>query len=183
MTRRFRLVLLLGLLTFGLYAPSVYADSVILTSGTVTTGSNVGTVNVAGPSFSLNYAGDIPGSSTSFGINSVSLSLGSPFVIFNGLSSTFFGGSVSFDNSSITGSVTAFSSMDDLFFHTNPLFSVTFTGTGLMTINNFGGINQTQFAVTTPASVPEPATLLQLFAGLSGGGALLFRRYAKTRPS
>jgi hypothetical protein len=175
--------MLAGLIFLGLYAPSVYADNVVLTDGSVTTVSNVATVSLTGTNFSLSYIGDIPGGASSFGINSVSLSLGNPSVTFNGVTSSFFGGSLSFTNSSITGTVTAYNSMDDLFFHTNPLFSVTFSGNGLVTITNFGGASQTQFSVTA-ASVPEPATLLQLFAGLSSGGAILFRRrYSKTPPS
>src|SRR6187397_1659967 len=101
MTRRIRLVLLAGLLAFGLYTPSVYADSVTLTSGTVSVLANVGTINLAGPNFSLNYTGDVPGGS-SMGINSVSLSLGSPSVTFNGVTSNFFNGSLGFTSSSIT---------------------------------------------------------------------------------
>lgn len=182
MKKRTRLVLLLGLMAFGLYAPSVYADNVVLTSGSVSTLANVGTVNLIGPNFSLSYSGDIPGGSSFFGLNSVSLSLGSPSVTFNGVSSTFFTGSVSFTNASIVGSVTAFGSMQDLFFNTNPLFSVTFSGTGFVSVTNVGGLTQTVFTVT-PTSVPEPATLLQLFAGLASSGALLFRRYRKAPPS
>ena len=181
MTRRIRLVLLVGLLAFGLYTPSVYADSVTLTSGTVSVLSNVATINLAGPNFSLNYTGDVPGGST-MGINSVSLSLGSPILIFNGSSASMFGGSLSFTNSSISGTVTAYGSLDDLFFHTNPLFSVTFSGSGVGTISGVGGATQTQFTVT-PTSVPEPATLLQLFAGLTSSGVLFFRRSAKSPPS
>lgn len=181
MTRRIRLVVLLGLLAFGLYAPSVYADSVTLTSGTVSVVSNVGTINLAGPNFSLNYVGDVPGGA-SMGINSVSLSLGSPILIYNGTSPSFFGGSLSFTNTSISGIVTAYGSMDDLFFHTNPLFSVTFTGSGIGTISGVGGATLTQFTVT-PTSVPEPTTLLQLFAGLTSSVVLFFRRSAKSPPS
>lgn len=180
MTRRIRLVLLVGLLAFGLYAPSVYADNVTLTSGSVTILSNVATINLAGPNFSLNYTGDFGGGSL-VGINSVSLSLGSPSVTFNGVTSSFFGGSLSFTNSTITGTITAYGSMDDLFFHTNPLFSVTFSGNGFVTITNLGGPTQTQFTVT-PTSVPEPATLLQLFAGLGSSGLIFFRRLAKSPP-
>jgi hypothetical protein len=174
-------VLLVGLLAFGLYTPSVYADSVTLTSGTVSVLANVGTINLAGPNFSLNYTGDVPGGS-SMGINSVSLSLGSPSVTFNGVTSNFFNGSLGFTSSSITGTVTAFGSMNDLFFNTNPLFSVTFTGNGFVTITSVGGATQTQFTVT-PTSVPEPATLLQLFAGLASSGFIFFRRSAKSPPS
>jgi len=181
MTRRIRLLLLVGLLAFGLYAPSVYADSVTLTSGTVSVTGNIGTINIAGPNFSLHYIGDVPGG-TSMGINSVSLSLVTPILIYNGSSPSFFGGSLSFTNSAISGIVTAYGSMDDLFFHTNPLFSVTFTGSGVGTISGVGGATQTQFTVT-PTSVPEPATLLQLFAGLTSSGVLLFRRSAKSPPS
>jgi hypothetical protein len=174
--------MLVGLMFLGLYAPSVYADNVVLTGGSITTVANVGTVNLTGPNFSLNYAGDIPGGSSSFGINSVTLSLGNPSVTFNGVTSSLFKGSLSFNGSSVSGTITAFNSMDDLFFNTNPVFSVTFSGNGFITITNLGGASQTQFSVTA-ASVPEPAALLQLFAGLSSGGALLFRRHAKAPPT
>ena len=167
--------MLVGLMILGLYAPSVYADNVTLTGGSITTVANVGTVSLTGPNFSLSYLGDIPGGSSSFGINSVSLSLGNPSVTFNGVTSSFFGGSLTFTNSSVTGTVTAYNSMDDLFFHTNPIFSVTFSGNGFITITNLGGANQTQFSVTA-TSVPEPAAMLQLFAGLSSGGAILLKR-------
>jgi hypothetical protein len=100
----------------------------------------------------------------------------------NGIYTDFFGGSLSFTDSSISGIVTAYGSMDDLFFHTNPLFSVTFTVAELELFSGVGGATQTQFTVT-PTSVPEPATLLQLFAGLTSSGVLFFRRSAKSPPS
>lgn len=170
-----RLIMLVGLIFLGLYAPSVYADNVVLTGGSITTVSNVATVSLTGPNFSLNYTGDIPGGSSSFGMNSVSLSLGNPSVTFNGVTSSIFGGSLAFTSSSVSGTVTAYNSMDDLFFHTNPIFSVTFTGNGFITITNLGAATQTAFSVIA-TSVPEPTTLLQLFAGLTSGGAILFRR-------
>ena len=179
MTKRFKLSLLLGCVVLCLSARSAYADNVVLTGGSVSTVGNVATINLVGDNFSLNYSGDIPGGSTSFGINSVTLSLGLPNTTFNGTVSNFFAGSLSFTNTSLTGSVTAYASMQDLFFHTNPLFSVTFSGTGVINVTNFGGFSQTQFTVT-PTSVPEPAALLQLFAGLTSGGVLVLRRYGKT---
>lgn len=178
MTKRFRFALLLGFIVLCFSAPSVYADNVVLTGGSVSTLGNVATVNLVGDNFSLNYSGDIPGSSTSFGINSVTLSLGLPNTTFNGTLSNFFAGSLSFTNSTISGSVTAYASMQDLFFQTNPLFSVTFTGAGVINVTNFGGVNQTQFTVS-PTSVPEPAAVLQLFAGLTSGGIVVLRRYRK----
>ena len=178
---RTRLVMLVGLMFLGLYAPSVYADPVTLTSGSLTTLANVGTVNLTGPDFSLNYTGDIPGGS-SFGINSVLLSLGNPSVTFNGVTSALFKGFLSFTNSSVSGTITAFNSMDDLFFNTNPIFSVTFSGNGFVTITNLGGATQTQFTVT-PTSVPEPATLMQLFVGVTSGGAILLRRRQPKAPT
>lgn len=180
MTIRTKLVMLVCLMFLGLYAPSAYADSVILTGGSVTTLSNVATVNLTGPNFSLNYTGDISGGSSTFGINSVTLSIGSTSVTFNGVTSTFFAGSLSFTNSSISGTVTAYNSMDDQFFHINPIFTVIFSGSGFITITSPGGLTQTQFTVTA-ASVPEPTTLLQLFAGLTSGGAILLRRYRPKR--
>ena len=180
MTIRTKLVMLVCFMFLGLYAPSAYADSVILTGGSVTTLSTGTTVNLTGPDFSLHYAGEIPAGSTSFGINSVTLGIGTPNVTFNGVFATFFGGSLSFTNSSLTGTVTAYNSMDDLFFHTNPIFSVTFSGSGFLTITSPGGITQREFTVD-PTSVPEPTTLLQLFAGLISGGAILLRRYRPKR--
>jgi len=180
MTIRNRLVILVCLMFLGLYAPSAYADNVILTSGSVTTFSGVATVNLTGPDFSLKYFGEVvPGSPSTFGMNSVTNSLGLAIVTFNGVTSGFFTGGISFTDSSITGSVTAYNSMDDQFFHINPIFSVTFSGTGFLTITTPGGFTQRQFTVT--ANVPEPTTLLQLFAGLTSGGAIVFRRYRPKR--
>ena len=157
-----------------LKAPAVHATPVTLTGGTVSVVANVGTISVTGNNFTLSYLGDTQGSSNSFFINTVTLSLGSPNVMFQGVSSAIFRGSISFNNSNVTGSIVAFSTMQDLFFNQNPLFSVEFTGAGSMVITNLGGPTQTQFNVT---SVPEPATIVPLFVGLLSSGGLLARRY------
>jgi len=168
--------LTIGLIFLCGKAPAVQATPVTLTGGTVTVGSNVGTISVTGNDFTLSYAGDTQGSSNSFAINTVTLSLGSPFVTYQGVSSTFFRGSISFTNSSVTGSIVAFGSMQDLFLNQNPVFSVEFNGAGSMVITNPGGLTQSQFTVT---SVPETTALLQLFVGLVSSGGLLVRRRIK----
>lgn len=65
--------------------------------------------------------------------------------------------------------------MQDLFFNTNPLFVVDFSGTGFVTISDVGGLTQTRFTVS-PTAVPEPATLVHLLLGLFSCGGLVARR-------
>ncbi len=163
----------LALFALCLLAHDARADTVVLTGGSVTTLSGVATVNLSAPNFALNYTGDIPpGSPSAFTLNSVTQSIGFPFVTYNGTTSSFFSGSLSFNDTLLTGGVTAYATMDDMFFNTNPLFTVNFSGPGFMTVSNVGGLTQRQFTVATP----EPVTLLLFGTGLAGAAATRLRR-------
>lgn len=176
---RHSLLLAVAILLMGLSSAVVRADSVTLTGGSVSTFSGFGTVNLLANNFSLTYTGEIPpGATTAFTINSVSLAIGLPNVSYNGLESRYFNGAVSFNNSFLMGSVTAYASMEDLFFSRSPLFTVTFSGSGYITITQLpGGPTDTRFTVATP----EPTTLILLGSGLLGG--LGFRRRRIKRES
>jgi hypothetical protein len=91
------------------------------------------------------------------------------------VTSSFFSGSLSFNDTQLSGIVTAYASMDDLFFQINPLFTVNFSGLGFLTMNDVNGLTQRQFTVA-PVATPEPATLLLLGSGLAGAAALRQRR-------
>ena len=179
MIKHLILALVLGVAAVCCSAPSVYADSVTLTGGTVSTFGGSSSVSLTGQNFSMTYSGDIPQGVTSFGINTSTLGFGSPLVIFNGVSSTFFKGSLSFDNSTVSGSVFAYGSLQDLFLNQNPLFNVTFSGTGYLTLSDVSGIPQTQFLVGTPSAVPEPSTLVLLLTGGLGLVPLKYRRRSR----
>jgi hypothetical protein len=174
MIKHITLALVLGFATFCFSSSSVYANNVTLTGGTISTSGGVGNVSLNGLGFTVNYLGDIPqGVVTTFGFNSALLGFGSPLVISNGTSSTFFKGSLSFNNSSVSGSLIAYGSLADLFQNQNSLFDVTFTGSGYMTTSQVDGLTQTQFAVTPTSAVPEPSTLVLLLTG--GLGLLPFK--------
>ena len=171
---RHSLLLAIAILVMGLSSVVVRADNVALTGGSVSTLSGFGTVNLVANNFSLTYTGEIPpGATTAFTINSVTLAIGLPNVSYNGLDSRYFNGSLSFNNSLLTGNVTAYASMEDLFFSRSPLFTVTFSGSGFITITQIpGGGTDTRFTVATP----EPTALIMLGSGLLGGLAFKRRR-------
>ena len=180
MMKSISLSFLFVLICLCVQASAVQATPVTLTGGNVTLLANVATINLTGDNFNLSYLGDAQGSSNPLFINTATLSLGSPNMTFQGISSSFFRGSLSFNNSSLTGSIVAFGSMQDLFLNQNPVFSVEFNGQGFVTTSNLGGSTQTQFSVT---AVPEPATILQLFVGLlSSGGLIARRRVSHAKP-
>jgi len=182
MIKHLILALVLGAAAVCCSASSVYADSVTLTGGTVSTLGGVSSVSLTGQNFSITYSGEIPqGMVTSFGFNTSTSSFGSPLVISNGVSSTFFKGSLSFDNSTVSGSLLAYGSLQDLFLNQNPLFNVTFSGTGYMTLSDVSGITQTQFSVGSPSAVPEPSTLVLLLTGGLGLVPLKYRRRFRNR--
>jgi hypothetical protein len=172
--KRHVLLPLLAFIVLAFAASTASADPITLTSGTASTASGFGTVNLTGDNFSLNYFGEIPpGATTTILMNTVTA--GSGMVTLNGTTLTIFTGTLSFNNSLLTGHVSAYSTMDDLFFGNPPVFTVDFTGGGFMSITPLlGGASQTQFTV----AVPEPVTLLLFMTGLGGIAAFGRRRSA-----
>jgi hypothetical protein len=140
---------------------------VTLTGGTASTLTGIGTVNLLGSNFALSYRGEIPpGVTTAIGINSVTQGLGQPILSFNGAMPSIFTGSLAFNQSTLTGSITAYATMDDLFFNRSPLFTVNFSGNGFLTTTNIVGVGtENRFTIT---STPEPATMVLLSTGLAG---------------
>jgi len=176
---RHRLLPALAICILFICVPSIYADNVSLTSGMASTHLGIGTVLVVGNNFTLNYRGEIPpGAMTAFSFNSVTFATGVPSVSFNSISSVFFNGSLNFNNSLLSGSVTSYASMEDMFFARNPLFSVNFTGPGFMTIITHPGGVETRFTIATP----EPTSLLLFTTALLSAGAFTRRRRRRMPP-
>ena len=168
--RQLTLLPTLALIVLCFSAGAAKADTVLLTSGSASTASGFGTVNLAGTNFSLGYFGEIPpGATTTIVMNTVTAGSGS--VTFGSTTSSIFTGSLSFTNSLLTGHVSAYATMDDLFFGNTPVFTVDFTGGGIMTITPLQVGSRTQFTVV---NVPEPITLLMFVSGL--GGMAIFKR-------
>jgi hypothetical protein len=147
------------------------ADPVVLTNGFASTESGQGQVNLQGSNFSLIYLGEIPfAASRNISMNSVTQGFGT--VSFNGITTNLFRGSLSFNDTLLTGQVSGYATLNDLLSGINPLFTTDFVGTGAVTITG----PRTQFDVS---SVPEPGTMLMLVTGV--GAFAAFRRKRSVR--
>ena len=136
------------------------ADSISLTTGTVAIQVPPGQTSISisnQGTFSLNYFNSeyFGPLVTSFSFQSITQGFGT--VSFQGLTTQFFNGSLSLNDSLMTGQVTAFQTLDDAF-NNNALFTVTFNGAGFLVSSS----TSHTFTVATP----EPMTLLLLGSGL-----------------
>ena len=157
------------------------ADSVILNTGSVSVQVPPGQTSLSignSGTFSLNYFNSeyFGPLVTTFNFQSITQGFGN--VTFQGQSVQFFTGSVSLDNSVLTGQVTGFQTLLDAI-NNNPLFTVTFTGNGVLESTS----TSRTFTVTGPvaAPTPEPTTLLLLGAGMIAVGARASRNQASRR--
>jgi len=168
---RLKPMLLLGLLTIFLSLPdTVQADAVVLTGGAVSIQVPPGqtSISIIRPGvFSLSYVNSehIGPLATIFSFQSITQGFGSASL--NGMTAQFFTGLVTFNNSSLTGNLTAFATLDDAFAN-NPLFTVNFSGEGFLI--------STASSHTFNVVVPEPVTVLLFGSGLAGLVAVVKRR-------
>ncbi len=147
------------------------ADNVILTTGTVSVQVPPGqtSISFSGPQgFNLNYfnseySGPL---STSFGFQNITQGFGG--ISLNGLSASFFTGSLSFTNLTVSGTVTGYATLNDVG-NNNPLFTVTFSGSGVL-------VSTSTVRSFTVTSIPEPASLLLLMSSFGAGIAFWKRR-------
>jgi len=149
----------------------VKADSVILTAGTVSVQVPPGqtSISIAGPQgFSLNYFNSefFGPLGTSFGFQNITQGFGG--LSLNGVSASFFTGSLSFTNSILTGSAVGYASLNDVA-NNNPLFSVNFSGSGVL-------LSSSTVRSFTVSSVPEPTSLFLLMSSFGAGIAFWKRR-------
>ena len=167
--------LLLGLFAIFLALPAtVRADDVVVTGGTVSIQVPPGqtSVSVLHPGvFSLTYVNSehIGPLATVFSFQSITQGSGS--ATLNGMTSQFFTGLLSFDNSSLTGNLTAYATLNDALAN-NPLFTVNFSGDGFLISTS----SSHTFNVEAPEPVPEPVTVLLFGSGLAGLMTVVKRR-------
>jgi hypothetical protein len=172
---RLKLKLLLGLFTILLsLSATARADAVILTGGTVSiqVPPSQTSISVNRPGvFSLTYINPehIGPLATTFSFQSITQGFGS--VSLNGMTAQFFTGLVSFNDSSLTGNVTAFATFDDAHAN-NPLFTVNFIGDGFLVSTP----SSHTFDVEAPEPVPEPVAVLLFGSGLAGLMTVVKRR-------
>jgi hypothetical protein len=99
------------------------ADPIVLTHGSaaIVSDQGQGEVDLYGNNFSLVYFGELaPGGTNTININSVTQGFGT--VTLNGVSTTLFRGSLSFNNSLVTGQVTGYATLSDFLAGNPPLF-------------------------------------------------------------
>jgi PEP-CTERM motif-containing protein len=170
------------LLAFVLLFPAASrADNVTLNTGSVSVQVPLGQTSISignSGTFSLSYFNSeyFGPLVTAFSFQSITQGFGS--VTFQGQSAQFFTGSVSLNNSVLTGEVTGFQTLLDAI-NNNPLFTVTFSGDGSLVSTS----TSHTFTITGPTATPtpEPTTLLLIGSGLIAVGARARRNQAKPR--
>ena len=160
------------ILSLTVFQTTARADSVTLTSGTVSVQVNPGqtSLNFGQPGvFSLTYLNTEFVGPLSTSLNFQSITLGSGSATLNGVTTQYFTGFLVFNNNTISGQVTTFSSLAAALSN-NPLFVVSFNGDGSLTTTT----NRHVFTVQTP----EPMSLTLLGLALS---SLVFKRPRSSR--
>lgn len=184
--RRLDLVLLPMAVFIGaaMFATPAQADTITLTGGQVILDTSVAggvmITNLTGPNFQLSASGDFAFGQTlnQFRICSTSGCGGLDtlgMATFNGLTTRLIRGGGSFDESTITGSVTLHNS-DLPGLHQPPFpFTIDFVGVGTLERT------PTRVTFTVNSPVPEPGMMLLLGTGLTAVVAAV-RRQRGTRP-